>query len=202
MTAEQDPGTGPDGPPPEAEVEEDPTTRDPIETRSGFYHGLVVAERVVAVALLTALFVTVLLQVFTRYVLSTPLTWTEEIARYLLIWTTFVAAAYVSARRLHISVDLLVSKLGPRGALVVDVFASAVVVLTSGLLTFAATLAAKAVANVTSPATDTPMWLVYASAVIGFGLVTLHSVIDIVAEIRHRDTAPKPMEGIERGSAF
>ena len=128
MTAEPEPGTGPDGPPPEADVEDDPTERDPIETRSGFYHGLVVTERVVAVALFAALFLTVLLQVFTRYVLGTPLTWTEEIARYLLIWTTFVAAAYVSARRLHISVDLLVSKLGERGALVVDVFAGAVVV--------------------------------------------------------------------------
>ena len=202
MTAEPEPGTGPDGPPPEADVEDDPTERDPIETRSGFYHGLVVTERVVAVALFAALFLTVLLQVFTRYVLGTPLTWTEEIARYLLIWTTFVAAAYVSARRLHISVDLLVSKLGERGALVVDVFAGAVVVLTAGLLTVASTLAAKAVVNVTSPATDTPMWLVYASAVIGFGLITIHSLIDIVAEIRHRDAVPRPMEGIEKGSAF
>jgi len=202
VTAEPEPGTGPDGPPPEADVEDDPTERDPIETRSGFYHGLVVTERVVAVALFAALFLTVLLQVFTRYVLGTPLTWTEEIARYLLIWTTFVAAAYVSARRLHISVDLLVSKLGERGALVVDVFAGTVVVLTAGLLTVAATLAAKAVVNVTSPATDTPMWLVYASAVIGFGLITIHSLIDIVAEIRHRDAVPRPMEGIEKGSAF
>ena len=202
MNVEKEPGTGPEGPVPEVEPEDDPTTLDPIETRSRFFHGLVVAERAVSVGLLTALFVTVLLQVFTRYVLGTPLTWTEEIARYLLIWTTFVAAAYVSARRLHISVDLLVSKLGERGALVVDVFAGAVVVVTAGLLTVAASLAARAVANVTSPATDTPMWLVYTSAIIGFGLVTVHSLIDIVAEIRHRDAVPKPMEGIERGSAF
>lgn len=201
MSTNEEPASGPEAPPPEVE-EEDPTTLDPIETRSRFYHGLVVTERVVSVALLTALFVTVLLQVFTRYVLGTPLTWTEEIARYLLIWTTFAAAAYVSARRLHISVDLLVSKLGERGALVVDVFASAVVVVTAGLLTVAATLAARAVANVSSPATDTPMWLVYASAIVGFGLMAIHSLIDIVAEIRHHDTAPKPMEGIERGSAF
>lgn len=185
----------------EVEPEDDPTTLDPLEERSRAYRGLVAAERILSVVLLTGLFVTVLLQVFTRYVLDLPLPWTEEIARYLLIWTTFIAAAYVGARRLHISVDLLVAKLRPAAATAVDVLAQLVVVAICAVLTVGATMAAYQLAGVTSPATDTPMWLVYGSAVLGFGLIGLHACFGIYLDLRYRE-GPDAFEGIERGSAF
>lgn len=49
----------------------------------------------------------VFLQFFTRYVLNDSVAWTEEIARYLLIWITFIGAAMSFRRRTHISVEAL-----------------------------------------------------------------------------------------------
>lgn len=49
----------------------------------------------------------VFLQFFTRYVLNDSVAWTEEIARYLLIWVTFVGAAVAMRRRVHISVEVM-----------------------------------------------------------------------------------------------
>jgi hypothetical protein len=46
-------------------------------------------------------------QFFTRYVLNDSASWTEEIARYLLIATVFVGAAIGVAKNNHIQVDLL-----------------------------------------------------------------------------------------------
>ena len=190
--------------PPEHDVgvDQDPTIPDRLEERSQVYHALVVAERVFAVALFAALFITVLLQVFTRYALGLPLPWTEEVARYLLIWTTFIAAAYVGARRLHIAVDLLVARLRPAAATAVDVIAQLVVIVTCVILTAGATSAAYRLADVTSPATNTPMWLVYGSAVLGFGLIGLHSCAAVYMDFRFKDAGPDAIEGLERVIAF
>jgi TRAP-type C4-dicarboxylate transport system permease small subunit len=57
----------------------------------------------------------VFLQFFTRYVLNDSLSWTEEIARYGLMWDVFIGGAMVTRRNTHIAVELLsnVMKPGP-----------------------------------------------------------------------------------------
>ena len=60
----------------------------------------------------------VFLQFFTRYVLNDSLAWTEEIARYGLMWIVFIGGAMVTRRNTHIAVELLsnVMKPGPARA--------------------------------------------------------------------------------------
>jgi len=53
----------------------------------------------------------VLFQVFSRYVLSTSFSWTEEFARFSLIWLSILGAAYLNAKREHLSMDFLYRKL-------------------------------------------------------------------------------------------
>ena len=53
---------------------------------------------------------TVLWQVFTRYVLENPSSYTEELARYLMIWVGVLCAAYVSGQNNHISIDYFINK--------------------------------------------------------------------------------------------
>ncbi|MDV7186905.1 TRAP transporter small permease [Lutibacter sp. TH_r2] len=53
----------------------------------------------------------VLFQVFSRYLLGTSFTWTEEFARFSLIWMTILGAAYLNGKREHLSMDFLYDKL-------------------------------------------------------------------------------------------
>src|ERR1700722_9326398 len=57
-------------------------------------------------------------QVFYRYVLEAPSPWTEEMARYLFIWSTFLAAAVSVGRNDQFLIPVLVDNLppGPRKA--------------------------------------------------------------------------------------
>jgi TRAP-type C4-dicarboxylate transport system permease small subunit len=55
----------------------------------------------------------VFLQFFTRYVLNDSLAWTEEIARYGLMWVTFIGGIMVTRRQTHIAVELLSNLMGP-----------------------------------------------------------------------------------------
>jgi len=56
----------------------------------------------------------VLWQVFTRFVLSDPSSFTDELARYLLIWIGLLGAGYAAGRQLHLAIDLLPKKLTGR----------------------------------------------------------------------------------------
>ena len=53
----------------------------------------------------------VLFQVFSRYILGTSFTWTEEFARFSLIWLTIIGAAYLNGKREHLSMDFIYQKL-------------------------------------------------------------------------------------------
>ncbi|HBX67752.1 MAG TPA: TRAP transporter small permease, partial [Balneolaceae bacterium] len=52
--------------------------------------------------LMALMLISVCWQVLTRYVLATPSSFTDELARYLLIWIGTLGAAYTSGKRLHL----------------------------------------------------------------------------------------------------
>ena len=82
-------------------------------------------DKVLAVAVATAMAVLVLdvlWQVFTRFILRDPSSWTEELARYLLIWVGLLGAAYAAGKRMHLALDLLPSKLTGKKQLRLNVF--------------------------------------------------------------------------------
>ncbi|WP_223478987.1 TRAP transporter small permease [Oricola indica] len=54
-----------------------------------------------------ALFIVFVLQVFFRYVLNDPLSWTQEVAGILYVWIVCVGAASIVKEREHVSFDLL-----------------------------------------------------------------------------------------------
>ena len=56
------------------------------------------------------LVVDVLLQVFSRYILSTSFSFTVEFARFALIWLSILGAAYLNAKKEHLSMDFLYQK--------------------------------------------------------------------------------------------
>jgi len=68
----------------------------------------------VCVALFAAILLTMVLQVAFRYVLATPLTWTEELARYLYIWACWLGAPVALRRGNHIAIAFVSDRL-PRG---------------------------------------------------------------------------------------
>ena len=48
-------------------------------------------------------------QVLARFVLKISAPWTEESARYVFIWMTFIGAAYGAKKKQHIRIDILES---------------------------------------------------------------------------------------------
>ena len=56
---------------------------------------------------MAVLVIDVLWQVFSRYVLRDASTFTEELARFLLVWVSLLGASYGVGQKIHLGVDLL-----------------------------------------------------------------------------------------------
>ncbi len=65
---------------------------------------------------IVALIVLSVLQVFTRYLLNAPLSWTEEVSTWFLIWMTFVGAYSLLGRDTHARVEIIDEFFGKRAA--------------------------------------------------------------------------------------
>ncbi len=78
-------------------------------------------ELLVTVAM-AVLVVDVVWQVFTRYVMKSPSTWTEELATFLMIWVGLLGSSVALNRGAHLGIDYFVSKLSQRKKLYVELF--------------------------------------------------------------------------------
>lgn len=59
-------------------------------------------------AVMALMVVNVTWQVASRYLLSDPSTWTEELARFLMIWMGFLGAAFITGKKMHPAIDILI----------------------------------------------------------------------------------------------
>jgi TRAP-type C4-dicarboxylate transport system permease small subunit len=64
-----------------------------------------------AVGLFSLIFIVVLLQIFLRYALGNPLTWSEELVRYVFIWISFLGWVYATRAGTHIRITALMDAL-------------------------------------------------------------------------------------------
>ena len=74
-----------------------------------------VSARNLAAGFLAAMTVIVLMQVFFRYVLNNSLTWTEEVAKIMMVWSAFLVAPWAYRMGANVSIDMLAAALS-RGA--------------------------------------------------------------------------------------
>lgn len=151
---------------------------------------LATALLILGVTLMTAATLT---QVFSRYILQDPLGWSEEFARFIFVWVSYLAAWLAWKHRAHIAVDAVQYVGSPRLTLASTLFVEAAV-LTFCLYTFATNLTLVGLAwTQPSPSLSVPMGLVY----IGYNVMTALIAGDILVgwlagRRRDRDEAPPP----------
>lgn len=129
----------------------------------------------------------VLWQVFTRYVLDNPSAYTDELARYLLIWIGLLGASYALSKRMHLGVDLLPNYLTGRARLILNsgidslvLLFAIFVLLFGGLRLVSLTL----MLEQTSAALRVPLGYVYLVIPISGVLMAFYSLLFLVGHVR------------------
>lgn len=112
------------------------------------------------------------IQVFSRYVLKMSLSWSEELTRYLFIWSGFLSVSYCTRRCVSIKIEQFVAIFPRRGKAMFKVVNHTVeLILFIYLLPFAWKYFYSAVlSGQTSPALGLPMYYVQAAPMVGFAL--------------------------------
>lgn len=87
-------------------------------------------EKFVAI-LMAVLVVDVLWQVISRYILSSPSSFTDELAGFLLIWVGLFGAAYVAGKKEHLAIDLMLQRSGPKRRKFLEIFINISIILFS-----------------------------------------------------------------------
>jgi len=130
----------------------------------------------------TLLVVDVLWQVFGRYVLNKSFSFTEEFARFALIWLSILGAAYLNGKREHLTMDFLLQKLSPdkllRRQQVIELFmlsfALVVMVIGGGNLVYTTLYLGQV-----SPAMNIPLGYVYAIVPLSGIVIMLNSIYNV-----------------------
>ncbi len=137
----------------------------------------------VLIALMSILVVDVLWQVLSRYILSSPSSFTDELAGFLLIWVGVLGAAYVTGKKEHLAIDLLIQKSKPdtqkKLLLLVNglvaLFALFVMIVGGSWL-----MITRFQLNVSSAALQLPLGYVYSILPISGALIFYYSIVFMV----------------------
>ena len=84
-------------------------------------------------ALLAAMVLMILAQVFYRYVLNDSLPWTEEMAKFSMVWIAFLVAPWVYREHLNVSIEMFADAFPARLRHISELLISVLVILISGL---------------------------------------------------------------------
>jgi TRAP-type C4-dicarboxylate transport system permease small subunit len=126
--------------------------------------------------------ITIIIQVFLRYIFSYSLSWSEEVARYLMIWVAFLGGSLALKKGLHLGVELVVSRLHQGVKRWVLLFSQLLIFLFLLSLTIGGTTLTWAVRDQSSPALLFSMSLAYLSAPVGGLFMAIQSFHLLIKE--------------------
>jgi TRAP-type transport system small permease protein len=142
--------------------------------------GLGVVEQAIGILLLLVILVLVLIQVGQRYLPGGGWPWTGEIARFALVWVTFLLAGHLMAQERHITIHVVDQVLRGRALRVVKTAAHIFVLVTSIALAYATYDLLAADRGQVTPAASIPLLVIYTIPLVGFALVALRVALFLV----------------------
>ncbi len=136
----------------------------------------------VLVVLMGTMVLNVLWQVASRYVVKSPSSFTDELARFLLIWVGLLGSSYVAGKKMHLAIDILPSKLEGRKARNLNILINVMVALFAffamvwgGIKLVYITLTL----NQTSAALNLPLGYVYSVIPLSGLLIIYYSIMNL-----------------------
>lgn len=73
-------------------------------------------------------------QVFARYILQNPSSWSEELVSYLFAWMSLLGASLVVSERGHMNIPIVVERMGVKGRKFFAIFSEIIACLFAGII--------------------------------------------------------------------
>lgn len=122
-------------------------------------------------------------QVFARYVMGSPLSFSEEIARFSMIWMTMLGAAYAFRYGTLISVDLVTELASKNIERLFSIAIALISILFAYVLLTEGWSLAERVSRQTAPSTRVSMLWLYAAMPVGAALIIVNGIGLLIDQI-------------------
>lgn len=123
-------------------------------------------------------------QVIFRYILKSPLSWSEELSRYLFVWVSFIGSVVAARRRQHVGVELLVNRFPPKAQALIRSLANLVTAAFFLIILYNVLKMWPKLMVQTTPALKLPMGYPYLGLAIGCGLMALSYLTEAIDGLR------------------
>lgn len=143
-------------------------------------------EKNVLVVSLAIMVIVLFTNVVMRYVFNSSLSWSEEFARYLFVWFSWIGVSAGVKDKEHLRVEILTIALTKRGFIkaneVINIFVALVWLATSWIVAYYGfdIITAQIDMNVLTPAMRIPVWIAYLSVPACSLIVGIRLIINIV----------------------
>ena len=168
-------------------------TGDAKPATSVFYYLIISVSKFAAsvgAGVVVLMMLVVAYSVVNRYILNTPITWTDELSGYLVVALVMLGAADALRRGDHISVDLITSRLNKRGKRFVEIWGYIVILVFSSVLLLSSkqTIDYSVDFEIVSEGyLEVPMWIPQSFLILGGSLVFLVALVKLTRALK-RDT--------------
>lgn len=119
-------------------------------------------------------------QVFSRYVLNNSIFWSDEAARFLLIWLTFLGAGVAYRNGGHASIDVVYRHLPAFGRKIASVATDLLTLAFAGVMVIYGYQFSYFVRLQISPALFMPKWIPHSVIPIGGAIIAIHAAAFLV----------------------
>ena len=148
-------------------------------------------EEGLSAILLAAMSIVILLQIILKW-FHMPLSWSEELARYMFIWLIYIASSYAVKKRSHIKVEILSLLMKEKGNFILDIIADVAFLVFATVIAYFGWIATYKIAFVNvqqSPSMHINMGWAYMSFALGCTLMAIRIIQDLILRTKEYKSA-------------
>lgn len=139
----------------------------------------------IVVLILATMSILVFLNVVLRYGFNSGISITEEVARYLFVWLTFLAAVLAFSDNQHVNVTLLTDKLSAKGREILGLFTDAIMLFCCYLMVQGSWVQFVLNLNNLAPISGLPQGITFLASVVASSLIGILLLARLAIRLGH-----------------
>ena len=129
------------------------------------------------------LIMAILIQIYSRFIMLRPFSWTEELARFSFLWFCLLGSAYTLRKDMHLGIDYYYLKFNPSARKIIDIFVTGLILFFGVLLIVLGMRMVVLTMGARSPIMRLPMSYMYAvlpATGFLFTIFSAHKIIELL----------------------
>ncbi|SDK01845.1 TRAP transporter small permease [Natronincola ferrireducens] len=155
------------------------------------------AEEIVSCFFVSITVCLVIVNVILRYIFNIGLYWSEEVATICFVWSVFIGAAACYKRKMHIGIDFLIKLVPEKIQDLINLVVHSLLIIINGYIAYLSIIFIRASYIKPTAVLGISSAYVSSSLLVGFGLMTMYSIIFFMRDLKNFLNSFKEVQDIK-----